>query len=174
MLSPKARRWAGSRGFSLAEFLTCVAVLLALAAVAGSYTWRARLRRDEAAAVASLRIINSAERIYYNTYARGFSETLANLGPPSGRAATAEAAGLLPADLASGKAHGYAFVYAPLGSVLTATANAHPRKRIRPSLYSVVAQPLIRRVTGVRSYYTDDSNVIRFSLTVAGPHSPPI
>lgn len=174
-LDRSKRQPAGdSAGLSAIELAMCVAVLLALAAIGGSYVWRARLQKNEAAAVASLRIINSAERVYYDTYNVGFSKALANLGPSAENRTSADAAGLLPADLASGKAHGYVFVYAALDSVITAASKEHPRKKIRPALYSVVARPVVPKMTGVRIYYTDESNVIRFSLTVAGPRSQPI
>lgn len=157
----------------MVEVLTAVSILLALGAVAANWIWLAQLRRHEAAAVASLRIIGAAEQIYFRTYDVGYSETLRALGPPDSGAPSALAADLIPAALASGTSNGYQFVYAPGTLVTVSGGNAPVKKRVRPVVYSLVAVPARPKLSGVRSYYIDESGLIRFAVSgAAGPFSP--
>lgn len=161
------------RGATVVEVLAAVSILLALGAVAAEGIWLARLRHNEAAAVASLRIICAAEQIYLRTYDVGYSETLRALGPPDSGAPSALAADLIPAALASGQSNGYQFTYAPGAVVTVSPGNARVRKRVRPVVYSLTAVPLRPKLSGVRSYYVDESGLIRFALSgAAGPFSP--
>jgi hypothetical protein len=155
------------------EVLTAVSILLALAAVAANWIWLAQLRRHEAAAVASLRIIGAAEQIYFRTYDVGYSGTLRALGPPDSGLPSALAADLIPAALASGTSNGYQFIYAP-GALVTVSAGTAPvKKRVRPVVYSLTAVPARPKLSGVRSYYIDESALIRFALSgPVGPLSP--
>ena len=166
-------RGVDCRGATVVEVLAAVSILLALGAVAADWIWQARVRRNEAAAVASLRIICTAEQIYFRTYDVGYSETLRALGPPDSGASSALAAGLVSARLASGNSNGYQFIYAP-GTVVTVSAgNAPVKKRVRPVVYSLTALPVRPKLSGVRSYYIDESGLIRFALSgPVGPLSP--
>jgi len=161
------------RGATVVEVLTAVSILLALGAVAANWIWLAQLRRHEAAAVVSLRIISAAEQIYFRTYDVGYSETLRALGPPDSGAPSALAADLIPAALASGTSNGYQFIYAP-GALVTVSGGTAPvKKRVRPVVYSLTAVPLQPKLSGVRSYYIDESGLIRFAVSgAAGPFSP--
>ena len=70
-----------SKGFSLAEALVVVAIMLVLAAIAVTHLLRARMKANESAAVANMRTINTAESMYFNTYPdAGFADNLAKLG----------------------------------------------------------------------------------------------
>ncbi len=73
-----------------------------------------RMQANEVSAIQALRNIYAAEVQYQATYpSLGFACTLSTLGGagPRGKAgaSTAEAAGLLPADLAAGQKSGYRF-----------------------------------------------------------------
>lgn len=163
------------RGVTVVEVLTAVSILLALAAVAADWIWYARLRHNEAAAVVSLRIIGAAEQLYFRTYDVGYSGTLRALGPPDSGLPSALGADLIPAALASGESNGYQFIYAPGTLVTVAGGTAPVKKRVRPVVYSLTAVPARPKLSGVRSYYVDESGVIRFALAgAAGPFSPPI
>jgi type IV pilus assembly protein PilA len=153
--------------------LTAVSILLALAAVAADWIWYARLRHNEAAAVVSLRIIGAAEQLYFRTYDLGYSGNLRALGPPDSGLPSALAADLIPAALASGQSNGYRFNYAP-GTLVTVSGGTAPvKKRVRPVVYSLTAVPLRPKLSGVRSYYIDESALIRFALSgPVGPLSP--
>jgi prepilin-type N-terminal cleavage/methylation domain-containing protein len=68
-------------GFSLVEILVVVMVLLVIAAIAIPNLVHAKLRANEAAAVASVRTIQTAQTMYANSYPEvGYSANLANLG----------------------------------------------------------------------------------------------
>src|SRR5271169_1617270 len=91
-------------GFSLVELLIVVAIILVLAAIAIPNLLRSRLAANETSAVASLRVLNTAEVTFSLTYNSGFSDGLNRLGPPApGSVASAAAADLLDPTL-SGQA----------------------------------------------------------------------
>lgn len=71
-----------SRGFSLIELLIVVAIILIIAAIAIPNLLRARMEANEAAAISTVRNINSSQVVYYNEFpTTGFAVTLAQLGP---------------------------------------------------------------------------------------------
>jgi type IV pilus assembly protein PilA len=123
--------------------------------------------RNEASAVGSLRTISTVEVTYASTHGKGFSATLAALGPPAkGVAASAAAADLIDSVLASGQKSGYILEY---------TAGA-PESDGRILHYTVSARPATVGVTGVRSFFTDESGVIRSTSEdrAANAKDPPL
>src|SRR5260370_23790702 len=71
----------GHKGFSLIELLLVVAVILIIAAIAIPNFLRSRMRANEASAVASLRVIDTAAVTYSITYPDlGFPPQLTTLG----------------------------------------------------------------------------------------------
>src|SRR5882762_3595344 len=56
------------KGFSLIELLIVVAIILIIAAIAIPNLLRAKMQANEAAAVATLRTINTAQVVYSSTY----------------------------------------------------------------------------------------------------------
>jgi len=106
------------------------------------------MRAHETDAEALLRTINAACVTYAATYQTGFPAALNNLGPAS--SPNAKAAGLIDAAAASGKKHGYSFVYTagqPTGGMIVA--------------YKIQADPLEPGKTGQRHFFTDQSGVLR-------------
>jgi type IV pilus assembly protein PilA len=154
----------GSRGFSLIELLIVVAVILVLAAIAIPNFIRSKMRANEAAAVANMRNIGTAETSYAITYGTGYSTDLAKLGG-TGLTVDANAAGLIDAVLASGTKSGYVFTYSvvstdPSGNVMA---------------FSVLGDPTTVGTTGDRHFYTDQTAIIRHSETApATVIDPPI
>ena len=138
----------GARGFSLIELLIVVAIILIIAAIAIPNLLRSKMAANEASAVGSLRTINVAAITYSTTYG-GYPAALSNLGPAT--SATSASADLIDAVLASGSKTGYVFTYA----AGAADAGGHVLS------YSLHADPLTRGTTGQRSFYTDQSGVIR-------------
>ena len=137
-----------------------------------SYMWPARMAANEASAVASLRVIHGAEQLYSLNYDLGFSETLAQLGPPAGGVPSANAADLIPSDLVSGQKSGYLFVYSPLGTI---PAGGTGVKKIRVVVYSVTAEPIRVGGSGRHYYYVDETGIVRIAAgSKATANSPPI
>ena len=134
------------RGFSAMELMIAVSILLIVAAIEIPNLLRARIAANQAAAVASLRAIETAEITYAVTYNRGYSAALSQLGPAPGPASP-EAADLLDALLAGGVKNGYTYLYVP-GPVVDGKIDS----------YTLKAVPSMPCVTGFVSYSMFPSN----------------
>jgi hypothetical protein len=126
---------------------------------------------NQAAALGSLRTINTAAITYKSTYNRGYPPTLAALGPPingnsnSSIEPSEKAAGLIDEYLASSLKSNYRFSYIP--------GPADDTGRIQA--YRVLAGPLEPGVSGKMYYFTDQTNVIRVEKgREADQNSPPM
>ena len=147
-------------GFSLIELLIVVAIILIIAAIAIPNLLRARMTANEASAVTSLRTINTSETSYSVTYPTvGFSASLVELGGTSPCTPTSTTACLLQDSLLAAPSavkSGYTFKYSnPAGA------------------YSVTGDPVTPGVTGIRGFFTDQSNVIRVSQTGTAKNTDP-
>ena len=100
-------------GFSLVEVLVVVMVILIIAAIAIPNLVHSKMRANEAAAVASVKAIHTAEVLYQSTFPEvGFSGSLPNLGThgSSCEKPTSTSACIIMDDaLASGLKSGYMF-----------------------------------------------------------------
>jgi len=106
---------------------------------------KSRMHAQEMSAVAEVRTINQAQVQYQSQFGQ-YATSLAQLGPPAtaGAAEGPAAAGLIPGSLASGSASGYNFTVAAT-----------------PGGYSVTAVPKAFGSTGRRTFYSDQTAVIR-------------
>jgi prepilin-type N-terminal cleavage/methylation domain-containing protein len=145
------------KGFSLIELLIVVAIILIIAAIAIPNLLRSRMAANEASAVGSLRTINTAEVTYATSYpTEGFAAALTNLGgaAPCGPATIATACLIDEVLSATGTKSGYTFL-AP---------GVAPIPRVQ---YSATGTPIAVGTSGQRSFFTDQSGVIRYDLTGA-------
>ncbi|MGC1616770.1 MAG: hypothetical protein WA736_18995, partial [Candidatus Acidiferrum sp.] len=105
-----------------------------------------RVEAYEEACILSLRTINTAEATYRGgDEIKGFARTLGELGP--------KRAGILEPIIASGKKDGYRFRLTPEPTA--------PDRAVQH--YTVIAQPLKRLIKNQRSFFTDETGVIRFT-----------
>ncbi|MGA3106824.1 MAG: hypothetical protein ABSD53_20260 [Terriglobales bacterium] len=119
-----------------------------------------KVRPLEKACVSNLRTLNVAQITYWGgDDAKGYAPTLKQLGP--------DGAGLLNAATVSGKKDGYRLRLVPDQSAGDATPIKH---------YKIIARPLTRLSKNQRSYYTDESGIIRFTEEPREPEStdPPL
>jgi|SRR5579862_8149176 len=141
--------------------------ILIIAAIAIPNLLRAKMAANEASAVASLRTIVTASIAYDNEYSNGFAPNLETLAG-SGTASCNHAA-LISSQLASGFRNGYVFTYVALPANFDSSppqsqhaidAGCTARGGTR---FTVSADPVTRGTTGQRSFFVDESGVIRVS-----------
>ena len=134
------------RGFSLIELLIVVAIILIIITIALPKLSRARMYSQETAAIAAIRTLHTAQVEFYSEYGR-YAASLTELGPPPRGAASPSAADLIGNDLAVGERSGYKFT-------LTAT----------PEGYAINADPVAFNSSAGRTFYSDQTLVIRENL----------
>ncbi|HYM74636.1 MAG TPA: DUF4190 domain-containing protein [Candidatus Dormibacteraeota bacterium] len=123
-------------------WVVSIPVVLIIAAIAIPNLLRARMAANESSAVASMRTITTAE-VTYTASHNGYACSLSDLGGGDQ---------LIDGVLASGQKAGYAFEIAACGPGPDGAAN---------QTYQVVARPITANTTGVRSFCSDESAVIR-------------
>jgi|SRR3954471_5000902 type IV pilus assembly protein PilA len=154
------------KGFSLIELLIVVAIILIIAAIAIPNLLRARISANESSAVGSIRTINTSEVSYATSFpAVGFSVALTdlagNVACAGGAAPQATGACLIDDTLGAGTKSGYTFTYASAGAPVLVS-------------YTVVGNATLQNQSGVRSFFSDQSGVIRAlnpgpGATIAAP-----
>jgi prepilin-type N-terminal cleavage/methylation domain-containing protein len=144
------------KGFSLIELLLVVSVILIIAAIAIPNFLRSRMRANEASAVASLRVVNTAAVTYSITYPDlGFPAQLLTLGGANPCTAASTQACLIDDVLAQGAKAGYNFAWTGDGATPSVT-------------YSVTGTPQVVGASGQRMFCSDQTGVIHYDVTGAG------
>ena len=152
-------------GFSLIELLIVVAIILIIAAIAIPNLLKSKMMANEAAAAESIRTIDTGETTYAATCPNiGYSATLVELNTGavcvSGKNIIDNILGGSDPAIKSG----YQFTYAPIP---TAGLN---------SAFTLTVVPLKVGTTGQRGFYSDQTNVIRYTMNGAPPTAadPPL
>lgn len=154
MVSRVRERRRGQRGFSLIELLIVIGIILVILSIALPQMGKSQMHAHEMAAIKTVQTINSVQVQYQSTFGQ-YATALSQLGPPAGSGAAegAQAANLISANLANGSASGYNFTVSQT-----------------PGGYSVMAVPKAFNNTGRRSFYSDQTGIIRESSTQEAPN----
>jgi type IV pilus assembly protein PilA len=144
----------------VAVFIFLLRVILILALLAIPTFGHMKSHANESAALKSIQTIVLAELQYSENYpSHGYSCSLRALGgDPSAGLPSAEAAQVLPTDLASGIKAGYIFHLNNCTQV-----SLHGTDRVTG--YTVTAVPVTPGKTGHRGFCSDESGVIKYDPT---------
>jgi type IV pilus assembly protein PilA len=136
-----------TRGSQLLILIGVTAIVLTIASVAIPNLLRSRIAANEASAVGSIRIINTASVTYREQHPDvGYAQTLSDLAPN------------VDPILASGQKSGYRFRYKPNTADLDGVVKT----------YRVEAMPVTTQ-TGQRRFSSDETGEIRYQVSLAQP-----
>ncbi|HZC44714.1 MAG TPA: type II secretion system protein [Acidobacteriaceae bacterium] len=152
----RGRKQLRQSGFTLMELLIVMSVILILMAVAIPNYMNMRSQANETAAMEELRTLNSAEIQYQTDYpANGFSCNLSQLGgDPKSGPPSAQAAQLIPSDLASGYKSGYLFA-------ITNCTKVNVNNQDVYTSFEVTAVPQSVGKTGHRGFCMDQTGEVK-------------
>ena len=131
------------RGFTLIELLIVIAIIVVLISAAAPKFSQYLMNARETASLSAIRTIHTAQTQYSSQFGR-FAANLTELGPPTSGQTGPAAADLIGADLAQGIKGGYKFVV-----------------ELTPTGYRVIATPTAYNNTGRRSFFSDQTMIIR-------------
>ena len=140
------RPYVKTRGFTLIELLIVISIILVILAIAVPKMNKQMQTAREMAVIREIGSIHVAETQYSSQFGK-YATSLSQLGPPLSGADGPEAANILPKILADGKKNGYTYS-------LTGT----------PSGYAITAVPDSFGNSGSRTFYSDQTLVIRNNL----------
>ncbi|MBI4467475.1 MAG: hypothetical protein HY656_08645 [Acidobacteria bacterium] len=139
--------------------LLALGLLLSVLALLPNLLPPSRKPANESAAVGTLRTINTSAVVYEDTYKTGYPPSLKSVGPPEpGGSAGCNQADFIDAVVVSGEKSGYRFEYRAGPRVEKAGEGCTVPGG---QSYQVTARPLKYRRTGIRSFFTDGTGVIR-------------
>ena len=130
-------------GFTLIELLIVIAIIVVLIGAAAPKFSGILMNARETAAMGAIRTLHTAQTQYNSQFGR-FATTLAELGPPASGQEGPAAANLIQSDLATGIKGGFKFLM-----------------EVTPTGYRVIATPVAFNRDGRRSFYSDQTMVLR-------------
>jgi type IV pilus assembly protein PilA len=155
-----------------------IPVVLIIAAIAIPNLLRAKMAANEASAVGSLRTIETAAITYSSEYGNGYPPLFDYMGGIGMGKPSCDNAQLLDSTLELGKKDGYVFTYIPpTDPGIPRFAPKTPKGCTLPGVasFELHADPITRGTTGQRSFYSDQTSVIRFNLDGPATYdSPPL
>ncbi len=131
------------RGFTLMELMIVVAIIFIILAIAVPKYNNARMQANELSALRMVGTIHTTQAQYQSQFGK-YAVTLEELGPPPSGQPGPPAADLIPGDLAKGKKSGFVF-----------------QMQGTPGGYTLTVVPETYNSSGRRSFYSDQSMVIR-------------
>ncbi len=148
-------------GFTIIELMIVLIVIIIIVAIAVPNLLRTRTSANEAGATAGMRTISTGEAAYQATGIEAIPGGLNRYGTLTSLG-TGEAPFIDPA-LASGLKEGYTF-------------EAIPYDDGQVPHYAARAIPVLQNETGNKSYFVDETGVLRFTSDGSNPTSasPPI
>ncbi len=147
---------SNEEGFTLIELLIVMSVILILMTLALPQYAKIHKSADETSALSSIKAISQGQKQYSSAYpANGYSCALAQLGGAPGTPPSAQAAQVIPADLAGGSKSGYLFN-------ITNCTKVTVNNQDQFTGYEITAVPSSVGHTGDRGYCMDENDVIKF------------
>jgi type II secretory pathway pseudopilin PulG len=136
------RRWLFSPKLPILISIVLFVIPVLISLAVPIFT-RSRIYGRETAAIQAIKTINTAEIQYQSRFGR-YAASLMELGPPASGTPNAAAADLIGNDLANSEKQRYRFTVAPVHGG-----------------YVVNALPASYRISGSRSFFSDQTMVIR-------------
>lgn len=160
------RTRVGHAGFTLVELLIVIAIIGIIAAIAVPAMLRARRTANEAAAIGSLRALNSAENSYAATAGKGgFAPLLATLATPC----PSSTAAFISPDLSIDPAVKSGYTITVAAATISSPGPTDCNGVLTETAYYTSAVPVSAGLSGLRGFASSSGGSIFFDGTGVAP-----